>query len=118
MGCSWRRFVGGVLAPINSTMLAWRCPRSGMISASGMARWRAVSAYLIAMAWHSPRGAPGRPVGRGPVFRTGLALFLVLSLAIVASPTFPVLIALRTCQALIGSTVIPNGMAMLRETQQ
>ena len=111
--------LGGVLAPINSTMLAVALPeiRHDFGIGHGEVAWL-VSAYLIAMAVAQPLGGRlGDQLGRGPVFRTGLALFLVLSLAIVASPTFPVLIALRTCQALIGAAVIPNGMAMLRETQ-
>ena len=76
-----------------------------------------VSAYLIAMAVAQPLGGRlGDQLGRA-VFRTGLALFLAFSLAIALSPTFEILILLRTCQALIGAAVIPNGMAMLRETQ-
>ena len=111
--------LGGVLAPINSTMLAVALPeiRHDFGVGHGAVAWL-VSAYLIAMAVAQPLGGRlGDQLGRGPVFRAGLALFLVLSLAIVLSPTFPVLIALRTCQALVGATVIPNGMAMLRETQ-
>ena len=111
--------LGGVLAPINSTMLAVALPeiRHDFGVGHGSVAWL-VSAYLIAMAVAQPLGGRlGDQLGRGPVFRTGLALFLILSLAIAASPTFPVLIGLRTCQALIGATVIPNGMAMLRETQ-
>ncbi|HSP56283.1 MAG TPA: MFS transporter [Dehalococcoidia bacterium] len=111
--------LGGVLAPINSTMLAVALPeiRHDFGVGHGAVAWL-VSAYLIAMAVAQPLGGRlGDQLGRGPVFRTGLLLFLVLSLAIAASPTFPLLIGLRTCQALIGATVIPNGIAMLRETQ-
>lgn len=111
--------LGGVLAPINSTMLAVALPEIRHDFGVGHATvaWL-VSAYLIAMAVAQPLGGRlGDQLGRGPVFRTGLVLFLALSLAIAVSPTFPVLIALRTCQALIGAAVMPNGMAMLRETQ-
>ena len=111
--------LGGVLAPINSTMLAVALPeiRHDFGVGHGEVAWL-VSAYLIAMAVAQPLGGRlGDQLGRGPVFRTGLGLFLVLSLVIAASPSFPVLIVLRTCQALVGATVIPNGMAMLRETQ-
>ena len=110
---------GGVLAPINSTMLAVALPELRHDFDVGHAEiaWL-VSAYLIAMAVAQPLGGRlGDQLGRGPVFRTGLALFLAFSLAIALSPTFEVLILLRTCQALIGAAVIPNGMAMLRETQ-
>lgn len=111
--------LGGVLAPINSTMLAVALPELRHDFGVGHAEvaWL-VSAYLIAMAVAQPLGGRlGDQLGRGPVFGAGLILFLIFSLAIAASPTFPVLILLRTCQALIGAAVIPNGMAMLRETQ-
>ncbi|HET9476424.1 MAG TPA: MFS transporter [Dehalococcoidia bacterium] len=111
--------LGGVLAPINSTMLAVALPeiRHDFGVGHGAVAWL-VSAYLIAMAVAQPLGGRlGDQLGRVPVFRAGLAMFLALSLAIATSPTFPVLILLRTCQALVGAIVIPNGMAMLRETQ-
>lgn len=76
-----------------------------------------VSAYLIAMAVAQPLGGRlGDQLGRARVFRAGLMAFLVLSVAAAFSPTFPVLVLLRTGQALVGAAAIPNGMAMLRET--
>jgi MFS family permease len=76
-----------------------------------------VSAYLIAMAVAQPLGGRlGDQLGRSRVFRGGLVAFLVLSIGAALAPTFPVLILLRTGQALVGAAVIPNGMAMLRES--
>jgi EmrB/QacA subfamily drug resistance transporter len=76
-----------------------------------------VSAYLIAMAVAQPLGGRlGDQIGRVRAFRTGLLLFLVLSLAAAAAPTFLLLILFRTGQALVGAAVIPNGFAMLRES--
>jgi DHA2 family methylenomycin A resistance protein-like MFS transporter len=76
-----------------------------------------VSAYLIAMAVAQPLGGRlGDQLGRARVFQAGLIAFLVLSVAAAASPSFPVLVLLRTGQALVGAAAIPNGMAMLRET--
>lgn len=76
-----------------------------------------VSAYLIAMAVAQPLGGRvGDQLGRARVFRAGLIAFLVLSIGAAFSPTFPVLVLLRTGQALVGAAAIPNGMAMLRET--
>lgn len=76
-----------------------------------------VSAYLIAMAVAQPLGGRlGDQLGRAPVFRAGLIAFVVLSVGAAFSPTFPVLVLLRTGQALVGAAAIPNGMAMLRET--
>jgi len=76
-----------------------------------------VSAYLIAMAVAQPLGGRlGDQLGRARVFRTGLVLFLALSLAAAASPDYLLLIFFRTGQALVGAAVIPNGFAMLRES--
>jgi EmrB/QacA subfamily drug resistance transporter len=76
-----------------------------------------VSAYLIAMAVAQPLGGRlGDQLGRAAVFRTGLLLFLALSLAAAAAPNYPLLIASRTGQAVVGAAVIPNGFAMMRES--
>jgi len=110
--------LGGVLAPLNSTMLTVALPELRGDFSVGHAEiaWL-VSAYLIAMAVAQPLGGRlGDQLGRATVFRTGLIAFLVLSLAAAAAPTFPLLILFRTGQALVGATVIPNGMAMLRES--
>ncbi len=109
--------LGGVLAPLNSTMLAVALPELRRQFGVGHAEiaWL-VSAYLIAMAVAQPLGGRlGDQLGRTPVFRAGLLLFLALSVAAAAAPSFPLLIVLRTGQALVGAAVIPNGMAMLRE---
>ena len=76
-----------------------------------------VSAYLIAMAVAQPLGGRlGDQLGRARMFRMGLIAFLGLSIAAAFAPTFPILVLLRTGQALVGATVIPNGMGMLRES--
>ncbi len=76
-----------------------------------------VSAYQIAMAVAQPLGGRlGDQLGRARVFRAGLIAFLVLSLATALAPTFTALVLFRTGQALVGAMVIPNGMAMLRES--
>ncbi len=110
--------LGGVLAPLNSTMLAVALPelRNDFNVGHAEIAWL-VSAYLIAMAVAQPLGGRlGDQLGRATVFRVGLVAFLVLSLACAAAPTFPLLILVRTGQALIGAAVIPNGMAMIRES--
>lgn len=76
-----------------------------------------VSAYLIAMAVAQPAG--GRlsdQLGRKRVYRIGLLAFLACSLAATFAPTFEVLVIFRTGQAISGAVLIPNGMAMLRES--
>jgi EmrB/QacA subfamily drug resistance transporter len=110
--------LGGVFAPLNSTMLAVALPELRRDFNVGHAEiaWL-VSSYLIAMAVAQPLGGRlGDQLGRANVFRNGLLAFLALSLACAAAPTFPLLILLRTGQALVGAAIIPNGMAMLRES--
>jgi EmrB/QacA subfamily drug resistance transporter len=110
--------LGGILAPLNSTMLAVALPELRRDFGVGHAEiaWL-VSAYLIAMAVAQPLGGRlGDQIGRVRAFRTGLVLFLVLSLAAAVAPTFLLLIVFRTGQALVGGAVIPNGFAMLRES--
>ncbi len=109
--------LGGVLAPLNSTMIAVALPelREDFGIGHGELGW-IISAYLIAMAVAQPIG--GRlsdQLGRSRVFRAGLLAFLAFSLAATFAPTFPVLVFLRTGQAIAGAVLIPNGMAMLRE---
>jgi EmrB/QacA subfamily drug resistance transporter len=108
--------LGGILAPLNSTMLAVALPelRDDFGVGHGAIGWL-IAAYLIAMAVAQPLGGRlGDQVGRARVFRLGLIAFLALSVAAALSPTFLVLVVLRTGQALVGAAVIPNGMAMLR----
>ncbi|MEX1193692.1 MAG: MFS transporter [Dehalococcoidia bacterium] len=110
--------LGGILAPLNSTMLAVALPELRRDFDVGHAEiaWL-VSAYLIAMAVAQPLGGRlGDQLGRARVFRVGLLLFLALSLAAAASPSYLLLILFRTGQALVGAAVIPNGFAMLRES--
>ena len=76
-----------------------------------------ISAYLIAMAVAQPAG--GRlsdQLGRARVYRAGLIGFLAFSLAATFAPNFPTLVAFRTGQAIAGAVLIPNGLAMLRES--
>ena len=110
--------LGGILAPLNSTMLAVALPELRRDFSVGHAEigWL-VSAYLIAMAVAQPLGGRlGDQLGRARMFRTGLIAFLLFSVGAAFSPTFPVLVLLRTGQALFGAAAIPNGMAMLRES--
>jgi EmrB/QacA subfamily drug resistance transporter len=110
--------LGSVFAPLNSTMLAVALPGIRDDFSVGIADigWL-ISAYLIAMAVAQPVGGRlGDQLGRATVFRLGLLGFLGFSIAAALSPTFPALVALRTGQALCGAAVMPNAMAMLRES--
>jgi EmrB/QacA subfamily drug resistance transporter len=110
--------LGGVLAPLNSTMLAVALPQLRRDFDVGHAEigWL-VSSYLIAMAVAQPLGGRiGDQLGRARVFQFGLHAFAGFSVAAAFAPTFPVLVLLRTGQALVGAAVIPNGMGMLRES--
>jgi EmrB/QacA subfamily drug resistance transporter len=110
--------LGGILAPLNSTMLAVALPELRREFDVGHAEigWL-VSAYLIAMAVAQPLGGRlGDQLGRSKLFRGGLVAFLILSIAAAFAPTFPLLVIFRTGQALVGAAVIPNGFAMVRES--
>jgi MFS family permease len=50
------------------------------------------------------------------VFQAGLLAFLGFSLAAALAPNFALLLTFRTLQAVAGAILIPNGMAMLRES--
>lgn len=107
---------GGLLAPLNSTMLAVALPDiRAAFGVSHTAIGWLVSAYLIAMAVGQPIGGRmGDQMGRARMFRSALLAFLACSIAAALAPWFPLLIVLRIGQALVGATLIPNGMAMLR----
>jgi EmrB/QacA subfamily drug resistance transporter len=108
--------LGGVLAPLNSTMLAVALPeiRADFGVGHGQVSWL-FSAYLIAMAVAQPLGGRlGDQLGRARVFRLGLGSFVAFSIAAALAPAFPLLVLLRAGQALTGAAVIPNGIAMLR----
>ena len=110
--------LGALLAPLNSTMIAVALPdiRQDFALTHGAIGWL-VSAYLITMAVAQPvAGRLGDQLGRARVFRVSLLAFLVLSLAATLAPSFALLVALRVGQAAAGAALIPNGMAMLRET--
>jgi EmrB/QacA subfamily drug resistance transporter len=110
--------LGGILAPLNSTMLAVALPelRHEFEVGHGEIGWL-VSSYLIAMAVAQPLGGRiGDQLGRARVFRFGLIAFLAFSVAAAFAPAFLILVLLRTGQALVGAAVIPNGMGMLRES--
>jgi EmrB/QacA subfamily drug resistance transporter len=107
-----------ILAPVNSTMLAVALPelRREFEVGHGEMAWL-VSAYLIAMAVAQPLGGRiGDQLGRSRVIQAGLLVFLGLSVLAALAPSFWVLMFLRTGQGLVGASIMPNGMAMLRET--
>ena len=108
--------LGGLLAPLNSTMIAVALPdiRSEFALSHGAIAWL-VSSYLITMAVAQPvAGSLGDQLGRERIFRVALVAFLAFSLGATLAPSFESLVALRTGQAVAGAALIPNGMAMLR----
>ena len=107
---------GALLAPLNSTMIAVALPdiRSDFALSHGAIAWL-VSSYLITMAVAQPvAGSLGDQLGRERVFRVALVAFLGFSLGATLAPSFELLVALRTGQAVAGAALIPNGIAMLR----
>ena len=109
--------LGGILAPLNSTMLAVALP--GIIddfnADIGTAGWL-MTGYLLALAVIQPvAGKLGDRFGRRPFMLGGLAVFGLVSLGAALAPGLLVLIAMRTMQAVCGAIVFPNGAGLLRQ---
>lgn len=110
--------LGSLLVPLNSTMIAVALPRliDGLDTSLGAATWL-VTAYLITMATLQPLGGRlGDRLGRRRLILGGLAWFTLASLGAALSHTLPLLIAFRVQQAAAGALVLPNGIALLRQT--
>ena len=107
-----------MVAPLNSTMIAVALPdiREDLDVSRGEVAWL-VSLYLIAMAASQPLGGRlGDQMGRVKTLRLGLIVFFLCSLAAAVTTSFETLVVFRTGQALVGAAVIPNGLAMLRDS--
>ncbi|GAB3570349.1 MFS transporter [Spelaeicoccus albus] len=107
-----------LIGPLNSTMIAVALPAIthdfGMRSSAGT--WL-VTVYLITMAALMPVvGKLGDRFGRRPVMLVGLVAFFVASAGAAIAPSFAVLMASRIAQAAAASVLMPNGIAILRET--
>ncbi|MFQ5879296.1 MAG: MFS transporter [Dehalococcoidia bacterium] len=108
--------VGGLLAPLNSTMIAVALPRIRDTFDIGItaATWL-VTAYLICMAVaHPVAGRLGDTLGYRRVLMGGLGLFLVASLMAALATSFPMLLLFRLLQAVGASLVVPSGAALIR----
>ncbi|MBL8698246.1 MAG: MFS transporter [Alphaproteobacteria bacterium] len=109
--------LSGVLAPLNSTMLAVALPRiiDDFQASVGTAGWLMTS-YLLALAVVQPvAGKLGDRFGRRHFVFGGLLVFGLASLGASVAPSLPVLIAMRTLQAIAGAIVFPNGASLLRQ---
>ncbi|HWC25567.1 MAG TPA: MFS transporter [Solirubrobacteraceae bacterium] len=109
--------LGGTLLPLNSTMIAVALPdiASGTGGGVAAASWL-VTSYVVAMAVLAPfAGRLGDRLGRRRVLLWGLAAFAVASALAGLAPSLGLLIAARLGQAVAGSLVFPNAMALLRD---
>lgn len=107
-----------LIGPLNSTMISVALPAVsddfGIPASAGT--WL-VTVYLIAMAALMPAaGKLGDRFGRRQVMLAGLATFFVASALGAASPNFGLLVASRVAQAAGAAVLIPNGIAILRDT--
>lgn len=109
--------IGGMLIPLNSTMLAVALPRlTGDLRASVAQSGWLVTAYLIAMASLQPVGGKlGDRYGRRPFLIGGVAAFAAASAGAALSTTIWTLIVFRVAQAVSGAIFFPNGGALVRE---
>lgn len=109
--------LSGILAPLNSTMLAVALPRviDDFATTVGTAGWL-MTCYLLALAVVQPlAGKLGDRTGRRPFVLGGLLVFGLASLGAAFAPNLAMLIAMRTLQAIAGAVVFPNGASLLRE---
>jgi len=109
--------LSGTLLPLNSTMLAVALPDIASDTGGGVAAssWL-VTSYVVAMAALGPfAGRLGDRLGRRRVLLWGLALFALASAVAGAAPSLGLLIAARLGQAIAGSLVFPNAIALLRD---
>lgn len=73
-----------------------------------------VTSYAVSEAIMLPlTGWLAMRVGQRRMFQLGTALFTLASLACAASPSFPVLLAARVAQGVVGAAMIPLAQAML-----
>jgi EmrB/QacA subfamily drug resistance transporter len=109
--------LGGILAPLNSTMLAVALPAivAEFHADVGTAGWL-MTGYLLSLAVVQPvAGKLGDRFGRRPFMLGGLVVFGLASLGATVAPTLGVLIAMRMLQAVSGAIVFPNGSGLLRQ---
>jgi len=109
--------LSGMLAPLNSTMLAVALPAIMLAYGASLASagWL-VTSYLVAMAAIQPvAGKLGDQLGRRPFILGGLAGFGLASLGALIAPSLSVLVLFRLLQAMCAAIALPNGMALVRE---
>jgi multidrug resistance protein len=109
--------LSGTLLPLNSTMLAVALPDIASGTGGGVAAssWL-VTSYVVAMATLGPfAGRLGDRVGRRRVLLWGLFAFAASSAAAGLAPSLELLVAARLGQAIAGSLVFPNAIALLRD---
>ena len=82
----------------------------------GDLQWIVDSYILTLAALMIVGGSLGDRIGRRRVFLTGQASFAVLSLVCAVAPSPSALIAARALQGVAGALLIPNSLALLRES--
>ncbi|HEX2103719.1 MAG TPA: MFS transporter [Solirubrobacteraceae bacterium] len=110
--------LAGALVPLNSTMIAVALPRlvEDLDTSLRAAAWL-VTAYLIAMASLQPvAGKLGDRLGRRPMVLGGLVWFAVASAGAALADDLALLLAFRLQQAVAGALLMPNGVALVRQT--
>ena len=110
--------LGAVLAPLNSTMIAVALPSimKDFESEIATTSWL-VTGYLIVLASIQPIfGKVGDRLGRRKLIVTGLGIFGIASIGASISGSLEILIVFRLIQAIGAGIIVPNGIAVIRET--
>jgi EmrB/QacA subfamily drug resistance transporter len=110
--------LAGVLVPLNSTMIAVALPRlvEDVDTSLRAAAWL-VTAYLIAMASLQPvAGKLGDRLGRRSLMLGGLVWFGAASAGAALAGDLALLLAFRLQQAVAGALLVPNAIALVRQT--
>lgn len=107
---------GVMIASINSSMIAVALsPISTFYDISISTTIWVVTIYLIGMACFQPiAGKLGDIFGYRNLYLIGVVLFIIASLGCALSPSFFVLLFFRLIQAIGGSLLVPNSIAIIK----
>ena len=108
-GAAFLAFLDVTVVNLAIPALARAYPEAGIRSLS----WVITAYATVFAALLAPLGRVADVVGRGRLFRAGVAGFAVMSLTCALSPTLPVLLAARALQGAAAAAMIPASLAIV-----